>query len=115
MALALNVFKTITAIGSTQAVGIYTAPVGYTGVVLLAQATNVDASTRFVTFAHQRTNKRTGIAVTTEILKDYPIPSGDSANLLAGKLVLESSDVLVINVDANNGLKFIGSILETLN
>jgi hypothetical protein len=115
MALALNVFKTITAIGTTQSVGIYTAPIGYTGVVLLAQATNIDSGTRSVTFSHQRTNKRTGIAVTTEILKDFPIGASDSANLLAGKLVLESNDVLVLKSDSSDGLKFIGSILETLN
>ena len=42
MALPLNVFKTVTSIASTQPVGIYTAPVGYSGVVLLAQAANVD-------------------------------------------------------------------------
>ena len=36
MALALNVFQTVTQVVPTTAVGIYTAPVGYTGVVLLA-------------------------------------------------------------------------------
>ena len=41
MALALNVFKTVTKIATTNPVGIYTAPVGYSGVVLLAQATNI--------------------------------------------------------------------------
>ena len=50
MALALNVFKTITKIASTNPVGIYTAPVGYTGVVLLAQAANVGASTKTISF-----------------------------------------------------------------
>ena len=44
MALALNVFKTITHQGTTGEVGIYTAPVGYSGVVLLAQATNTDST-----------------------------------------------------------------------
>ena len=55
MALALNVFKTITNIVPTGAVGIYTAPVGYTGVVLLAQAANVGASTKTISFSHERT------------------------------------------------------------
>ena len=48
MALALNVFKTITTVGNTNNVGIYTAPVGYTGVVLLAQATNIGGQTQTV-------------------------------------------------------------------
>jgi hypothetical protein len=115
MALALNVFRTITAVATTNVVGIYTAPVGYTGVILLAQATNIGTDTETVTFLHQRTNRRTGIAVTTEILLNYPISGNDSANLLAGKLVLESSDVLRFSATSDTDIKFIASILETLN
>ena len=113
MALALNVFKTVTKVATTNAVGIYTAPVGYTGVVLLAQATNIGSGTQTVSFSHQRTTA--GIAVTTEILKDFPISASDSANLLSGKLVLESSDVLVLSASNGTDIKFLGSILETLN
>ena len=113
MALALNVFKTITHQGTTGEVGIYTAPVGYSGVVLLAQATNTDSASHTITFSHERTTA--GVAVTTEILKDFVIPANDSANLLAGKLVVEASDVLVFSANTNTGIKFIGSILETLN
>lgn len=115
MALALNVFKTITSVGTTNNVGIYTAPVGYTGVVLLAQATNISSDTQTVSFLHQRTNRRTGIAVTTEILLNYPISGNDAANLLPGKLVLESADVLRFSASSNSNIKFIASILETLN
>ena len=38
-----------------------------------------------------------------------------TANLLAGKLVLESGDKLVLSGSNASDLKFIGSILETLN
>jgi hypothetical protein len=113
MALALNVFKTVTKVALTNAVGIYTAPVGYTGVVLLAQVTNIGSETQTVSFSHQRTSA--GIAVTTEILKDFPISASDSANLLSGKLVLESNDVLVLSASNGTDIKFLGSILETLN
>ena len=113
MALALNVFKTVTKVATTNAVGIYTAPIGYTGVVLLAQATNIGSGTQTVSFSHQRTTA--GIAVTTEILKDFPISASDSANLLSGKLVLESNDVLVLSASNGTDIKFLGSILETLN
>ena len=71
MALPLNVFKTITKIAQTSPVGIYTAPVGYTGVVLLAQVANIGSSTYTISFSHRRTTA--GIAVTTEILKDFPV------------------------------------------
>ena len=113
MALALNVFKTVTKIATTNAVGIYTAPVGYTGVVLLAQAANIGNNTQTISFSHKRTTA--GIAVTTEILKNFPISGSDTANLVAGKLVLESGDVLVLSASNGTDIKFLGSILETLN
>lgn len=115
MALALNIFRTITQVGSANTVGIYTAPVGYTGVVLLAQATNVGADTQTISLSHQRTDRRTGIAVTTELLKSHPISSNDTSGLLTGKLILESSDVLKLSASNNTDIKFISSILETLN
>ena len=113
MALALNVFKTVAKVVPTSAVGIYTAPVGYTGVVLLAQATNVDSNTYTVSFSHQRTIS--GVAVTTEIVKNFAIPGNDTANLLNGKLVLETGDSLILSASNGTNIKFIGSILETLN
>ena len=102
MALPLNVFKTVTKVATTNTVGIYTAPTGYSGVVLLAQAANVSADTKTISFSHKRT--RAGIAVTN-----------DSSSLLYGKLVLESGDVLLLSGSDSNNIKFIGSILETLN
>jgi hypothetical protein len=113
MPLALNVFKTITSVAPINPIGIYTAPTGYTGVVLLAQVTNISPNTHSISFFHRRT--RSGIAVTTELLKDYPIPGNDSSNLLTGKLVLESSDVLVLSASDGSNIKFVASILETLN
>jgi len=113
MALALNVFQTVTKVAPTSPVGIYTAPVGYTGVVLLAQAANVGGSTHTVSLSHERTTA--GVAVTTEIVKQLPIESSDTANLLPGKLVLETDDVLILEASNGSDVKFLGSILETLN
>ena len=113
MALALNVFQTVTSVVNTSPVGIYTAPVGYTGVVLLAQVANIGATSADVSLSHKRSVA--GIAVTTEMLKNYPISANDTANLLSGKLVLESGDSLVLSGSNGTNLKFIGSILETLN
>jgi len=109
MALALNVFKTVTSVVPTNADVIYTAPVGYTGVVLLAQVTNIGSTSQDVTFIHRRS------ATDTEILKEFPISGNDTANLLAGKLVLESGDKLVLSGSNETNLKFSASILETLN
>ena len=113
MALPLNVFKTVTKVATTNPVGIYTAPVGYTGVVLLAQIANVDSNTHTISFSHRRTTA--GIAVTTEIVKQFPIQGNDSVSLIQGKLTLESGDVLVLSASNSSNIKFIGSILETLN
>ena len=113
MALPLNVFKTVTKVATTNPVGIYTAPVGYTGVVLLAQIANVDSNTHTISFSHRRTT--VGIAVTTEIVKQFPVQGNDSVSLIQGKLTLESGDVLVLSSSNSSNIKFIGSILETLN
>lgn len=109
MALALNVFKTVTAVVSLTPTVIYTAPVGYTGVVLLSQVANIGSSSYDVTLLHRRSS------TDTEILKTYPISANDTANLLSGKLVLESGDRLVLSGSNATNLKFIASILETLN
>ena len=109
MALALNVFKTVTSVVSLTPSEVYTAPVGYTGVVLLAQVANIGATSEDVTLVHRRSS------TDTEMLKEYPISSKDTANLLAGKLVLESGDKLVLSGSNGSNLKFVASILETLN
>ena len=113
MALALNVYKTITSTATTSSVGIYTASTGYSGIVLLAQIANIGSQTYTVTVSHQRSTA--GIAVTTEIVKDFPISANDTASILSGKLVLEPSDILVFSANISNNLKFIVSVLETLN
>jgi hypothetical protein len=113
MALALNVFRTITEVVQTNPVGIYTAPVGYTGVILLAQAANIGGNSQDITLAHVRS--KTGIAITTELFNNFPIPAYDSANLLAGKLVLEQGDSLKVSSSTNTDVKFVVSVLETIN
>jgi hypothetical protein len=109
MALALNVFKTVTAVVNTNPTEVYSAPVGYTGVVLLSQVANIGATSEDLTLVHRRSS------TDTEMLKQFPISASDTANLLAGKLVLESGDKLVLSGSNGSNLKFIASILETLN
>ena len=108
-AAAVNVFKTITHVVGVSTVGIYTAPVGYTGVVLLSQVTNTGASTQTVSFGHRRSG------TDTEIVKDLAIPANDTANLLAGKLVVETGDVLTLVGSTTTTLKYLSSVLETSN
>lgn len=109
MAAAVNVFRTITETVGLNTVGIYTAPNGYTGVVLLAQVTNRGTITRTISFSYNRNGNE------TEIVKDLAIPANDTANLLSGKLVVESGNSLSIVGNDSSDLKFLTSILETSN
>jgi|TARA_Y100000015_G_C2357332_1_gene73549 hypothetical protein len=108
-AAAVNQFKTITHIVGLTTVGIYTAPVGYTGVVLLSQVTNMNVSTQTISFSYSRNG------TDTEIVKDLAVPPNDTANLLPGKLVIETGDSLTIVGSTATGLKYLSSILETSN
>ena len=109
MAAAVNVFRTYTeTVGLTTSV-FYTAPVGYTGVVLLAQVTNKGTSTHTMSFGYRRSGND------TEIIMDLAVPASDTANLLSGKLVVESGDKLTIVGSNASDLKFLSSILETTN
>ena len=106
---AVNAFQTVTQTVSTSEVVVYTAPVGYTGVVLLAQCTNTGTSTHTVTLQFRRDG------TDVPLISAIPVPANDTANLLAGKLVLETGDSLVTNGSDNSDLKFLTSILETSN
>lgn len=109
-AAAVNVFKTITHNVGITTVGIYTAPVGYTGVVLLSQVTNTGPDTETISFGYERSN-----GDRTPIVNDIAIPTNDSVNLLPGKLVVESGDKITMIGSTTSGLKFISSVLETSN
>jgi len=108
-AAAVNVFKTITETVGTSTVGIYTAPVGYTGVILLSQVTNTGSTTQTISFGYRRNS------TDTEIVKDLAIPASDTANLLPGKLVVETGESLTIVGSNATDLQYISSILETSN
>ena len=104
---AVNVFQTITATVGTSTVGVYTAPIAYTGVILLAQVTNTGTET--ISFG----NRRDG--VDTPIVDGLPVPANDTVNLLAGKLVVETGDTLTLVGTSAANLKYLSSILETSN
>ena len=106
---AVNAFQTVTQTVSTSEVVVYTAPVGYTGVVLLAQCTNTGTSTHTVTLHFRRDWSD------VPLISAIPVPANDTVNLLAGKLVLETGDSLVTNGSNATDLKFLTSILETSN
>jgi hypothetical protein len=109
VALPLNVFKTVNYIAPLSPVGIYTAPTGYTGVILMAQAANIDSTAHDITFSHKRGS------TSTELAKSMPIPGNDSLSLISGRLVLESGDSIELSASDASNVKVTVSILETLN
>ena len=108
-AAAVNVFRTITETVGTSTVGVYTAPIAYTGVVLLAQVTNTGSVTETISFGYRRSG------VDTPIVDNLPVPSNDTVNLLAVKLVVETGDTLTLVGSDSVTLKYLSSILETSN
>lgn len=112
MALALNNYKTIAVVASTNQVGIYTSPAGYNSVVLCAQASNTADYSLDVTLGHQR--NVSGIAVTTFSSYKKPVASHDLTELTTGKVVLVPGDSFVLSASEDNKVHVILSILETL-
>jgi hypothetical protein len=107
--LALNRFQTETLEITTLEQTVYTAPTGYTAIVLYAHVTNIGSSSSTFTMSHVRSS------TTTEIIKNASVPVSDAYVPLDGKLVLETGDSIKIIANANNTLKLILSILETAN
>lgn len=112
MALALNNYVTVTAVGTTQAVGIYTCPPGYNSVIICAQATNLSNISQDVTFAHERTIS--GIAITTYSSYKRPIATHDTMELSTGRLTLTPNDVALVSVSSNDSIHILFTVLETL-
>lgn len=109
--LPLNTFKNIPLPVTTTLQTVYTAPLGITSIVLMAQVSNVVSEEATVSFIHY--SFRT--ATTTFIVKDIAVPPNDARTLLGGKLVLETGDQIKVQASENGALQFIASVLETAN
>ena len=107
--LALNKFQTETLVVTTSNQTAYTAPTGYTSIVLYAHVTNITTSAATFTMSHVRSS------TTTEIIKDASVPPSDAYVPLDGKLVLETSDYITATAGTNSILKILVSVLETAN
>ena len=106
MALALNRFKTYTKQLTTASQTIYTAPTGYTGIILYAHITNYASAGTTLTMSHVRSG------TTTQIINEADVPVNDAYIPLDGKLVLETSDSLRIYCDSAGGVDCTFGILK---
>jgi ABC-type cobalamin transport system ATPase subunit len=111
MASALNIFKTVTSEVTSSNTTIYTAPNGYTGIILMAQVTNITTTEGTVTVSTVDTSE----SAETELVKNFAIPGNDASSVITGKLVLEETDAVKIFANANNKFKVTLSVLESSN
>lgn len=126
--IPLNTFKTKTAMlgnigGSTGTV--YTAPVGVTSIILMAQISNISTQTQSVNVIHHRNRPVLADAqgfgaqpanTDSFLVKDFAIPEGDAASVLTGKLIVESLDsIRAYSTSSTATCQLVLSILETAN
>jgi hypothetical protein len=123
--LPLNTFKTKTAkLGETPGKTVYTAPIGTTAIVLMAQVSNLSTQTHFVSFSHFRNRPILADAqgnggqagqTTSTLVLNYGIPPNDAGSPLAGKMILEQLDSIQAYADSTGTLQLVLSVLETAN
>lgn len=125
--LPLNTFKTKTAklgtVAGTSAT-VYTAPIGITSIILMAQVANLDTATHYVTFSHYRNrpiladaqgNGGQAAKTTSTLVLHYGIPANDAGSPLAGKMIIEQLDSIQAYADTPDKLQLVLSVLETAN
>lgn len=108
MAGALNVFKTTLANVTTTITSVYTPPLGYATVVLMAQVSNTGVSTIQISADILRAGN------TTSLISNASIPTGDAASVLTGRLILQFGDALQFTSSDNTSGQLVLSYLETL-
>ena len=115
-----NTFKVIShdvmpaSAGTPEA--LYTTPASTTSVVLGLILCNIDASQRLVDVtlvSDTAGGGRSATNTTVFLLKDVPIPSGSTLEVLAGnKVVLETTDAIQIDCDVADKVSVTLSIME---
>ena len=108
MAGALNVFKTTLANVTTTTTSVYTPPLGYATVVLMAQVSNTGNATIQISADVLRGGN------TTSLISGASIPKGDAASVLTGRLILQYGDALQFTSSDNTSAQLVLSYLETL-
>ena len=105
---------------------VYTAPIGVTSIILMAQVANLTTQTQYCNFIHHRNRKvlkdsqgqgEQDSNTDSYLVKDFAIPAGDSAAVLTGKLIIEQLDSVRAYNDSNSTgtLQLVLSVLETAN
>jgi len=123
--IPLNTFKTKTALLTTATNNtVYTAPVGVTSIVLMAQIANLGTQTEIISFLHHRNrqvladaqgNGAQAANFDTYLVKDFQVPVNDAFNPITGKLIIEELDSIRCFGSSTSTLQITLSILESAN
>ena len=108
MAGALNIFKTVTANLTTSSTSVYSTPIGYATVVLLAQISNITGNVVTISAGVEKAGN------TTSLVNNASIPPNDAFSAIQGRLIMNYGDSFKVNASANNSAQLTLSILETL-
>jgi hypothetical protein len=108
MSGALNLFKTTLADVTTSTTTVYTPPLGYATVVLMAQVSNTGNATIQISADILRSGN------TTSLVSGTSIPTNDAASMLTGRLILQYGDQLQFTSSDDTSGQLVLSYLETL-
>jgi hypothetical protein len=108
MPAALNTFRTVTANLTSSIANVYTAPQGYSTVVLLAQVSNLTGSTILVSG-----NVYQIAGNNVSLVQNAPLPSQDAINLVGGRLILQTGDSFAAGANVSGASQLVLSLLET--
>ena len=109
MSGALNIFRTVTANVTTTPTNVYSTPLGYSSVILMAQVSNIDvANTIQITAGLSRSGN------VTSLVSDANLPTNDAITVLTGRLIMNYGDSFQVSASANASSQLTLSLLETL-
>ena len=98
----------MTATVTNTIANVYTAPTGYSAVVLLAQVSNLTGGTITVSGnIYQITGNN------VSLVQSAPLPSNDAINLVGGRLILQTGDSFAVGANVNGASQLVLSLLET--
>jgi len=124
--LPLNKFLTKTVVLTDNSTStVYTAPIGATSIILMAQVANLSTNTtHFVTFEHYRYKTILADAqgfggqqgkTASTLVKNYAIPPNDAGTPLTGKMIIEELDSVRCYAETSGTMQLVMSILQTAN
>jgi len=108
MAAALNNFRTTLVDLTTTTGNVYTPPLGYATVVLMAQVSNNGANTIQISAGIFRSSTY------TSLINNASVPTDDAISVLTGRLILNYGDILQFTSSDDTSAQLVLSYLETL-